>query len=310
MRNLKLLSLSLLLFFLAAMPVSSWTVDSPGAPVITEYHEAFSAITRDGLTLFISSDRPGGYGSSEPGIFFMAASYDIYVTHRENLESAWGPVVNLGSDINTSASEHSPMLSPDGHYLYFMSTRPGGYGSGDIYRSYREDVTDDQGWEVPVNLGEAVNGPYGESCPVFYLSEDGGAHLFYIQRAGPDPALPDFKVSELDRDTNTFGASRTVEISTPAPDGHLDPWHGLIWGLGYPGGLGGSDIWLTERIDGEDDLTKSWTTPVNLGPDINTEYEDTMPSATADGTRLYFMSDRPGGLGGMDIFEAVKEASD
>ena len=57
-------------------------------------------------------------------------------------------------------------------------------------------------------------------------------------------------------------------------------------------------------------LSKSWTTPVNLGPDINTEYEDTMPSATADGSRLYFMSDRPGGLGGMDIFEAVKEVSD
>jgi hypothetical protein len=284
MNNLKLLSSSLLISLLAATPVLSWTVSNPGYPVNTEYHEAFSAVTRDGLTLFISSDRPGGYGSSDKGVPSMSASYDIYVTHRKDLSSPWGPVINLGANINTSASEHSPNLSPDGHYLYFMSARPGGYGSEDIYRSYRENVTDDQGWQDPVNLGETVNGPYVESCPVFYVSEDGGGHLFYIKFDGPHPEVPNFKVSKLDKETNMFMASRTIEISTPAPDGHLDPWHGLIWGTGYPGGFGSSDIWLTERIDGENDLTKSWTTPVNLGPDINTKYSETMPSATSDGT--------------------------
>jgi Tol biopolymer transport system component len=42
-----------------------------------------------------------------------------------------------------------------------------------------------------------------------------------------------------------------------------------------------------------------------MGSPINTEFEDTMPSATADGSRLYFNSDRPGGLGGFDIYEAI-----
>jgi len=291
------------------MPVMAWEVSNSGTSVNTDYHEAFSAITTDGLTLFISSDRPGGYGSSEKEVFWMAASYDIYVTHRENLDSSWGPVVNLGSDINTSASEHSPMLSPDGHYLYFMSARPGGFGDDDIYRSYREDVTDDRGWGAPENLGEGVNGAYIDSCPVFYVSEDGSAYLFYVQAAGPDPVTIDFKVSELNTSTNRFMASRTVEISTPATDGHLDPWHGLIWGEQYPDGFGGSDIYITDRIVSEEDLTKSWTTPINAGSGINTEYEETMPSAMSDGSRLYFMSDRPGGQGGMDIYEAVNEAA-
>ncbi len=301
---------TILTFVLVSMPIMAWEVSNPGLAVNTDYHEAFSSITKDGHSLFISSDRPGGYGSSERGGFYILASYDIYVTHRESLDSPWGPVVNLGPNINTSASEHSPTLSPDGHYLYFMSSRPGGYGSEDIYMSYREDVTEDQGWEEPVNLGEGVNGPYVESCPVFYVSEDGGTHLFYIQATSPDPVSLDFKVSELDTDTNTFMPSRTVELSTPVTDSHLDPWHGLIWGTSVSGGLGGSDLWQTKRIEGEEDLTKSWTTPVNLGPGINTEHEDTMPSAISDGSRLYFMSDRPGGHGGMDIFEAVKEASD
>ena len=80
--------------------------------------------------MFIASDRPGGNGSYEPDAPWLTASYDIYMTHRESLEAPWGPVVNLGPNINTSGSEHSAMLSPDWHYLYFSSTRPGGFGSG------------------------------------------------------------------------------------------------------------------------------------------------------------------------------------
>ena len=124
-----------LLLITPSMPLLSWEVSN--SSVNTAYHEAFSAITADGLTLLISSDRPGGLGSEEKDVFFGAASYDLYVTHRQSLDSPWGPVVNLGPNINTSATEHSPMLSPDGHYLYFASSRPGGYGGEDIYRSYR-----------------------------------------------------------------------------------------------------------------------------------------------------------------------------
>ncbi len=302
-------AIALLMLVLISMPVTAWEVSNVGASVNTEYHEAFSAITGNGLTMYISSDRPGGHGSVEKGIFFGAASYDIYVTHRESLDSPWGPVVNLGPNINTSVSEHSPMLSPDGHYLYFMSARSSGYGSDDIYRSYREDVTDDKAWGEAENLGEGVNGPFIDSCPVYYVSEDGSAHLFYVQASGPELELLDFKISQLNPNSNTFMASRTVEISTPGFDAHLDPWHGLIWGVQYPEGLGGSDIWQTERIDGDHDLAKSWATPVNLGPDINTEYEEQMPSATTDRSRLFFISDRPGGQGGMDIYEAVNDAA-
>ena len=210
MRNL----ISGLILVFLSLPTANagqaWQVRHTDSPVNTEYHEAFSSVTRDGLTLFISSDRPGGYGSSERGADSMSASYDIYVTHRESLDAPWSPVVNLGATINSSASEHSPTLSPDGHYLYFMSSRPGGYGSEDIYSSYREDITDDQGWEEPVNLGDGVNGPYVESCPVVYVSE-GSTYLFYIQMTDPN-AAPDFKVTELDPETNTFMVSRRVEI--------------------------------------------------------------------------------------------------
>ena len=286
---------------------AAWEIRN--SSVNTEYHEAFSIVTEDGLTMYISSDRPGGHGATEKGVFFGAASYDIYVSHRQSLDTPWGPVINLGPKINTSATEHSPMLSPDGHYLYFASSRSSGYGGDDIYRSYRDDVSDDNGWEEPVNLGAAVNGPYVESCPALLVSEDGSTFLFYVQATGPDLMSLDFKVSQLNPTSSTFMASKTVEISTAGFDAHLDPLHGLIWGEQYAGGFGSGDIWKTERIEADSDLTKSWTTPVNFGPEINTEYAEQMPSATRNGSRLFFVSDRPGGQGGMDIYEAVNEAT-
>ncbi|MHC4970012.1 MAG: hypothetical protein ACYTF4_15560, partial [Planctomycetota bacterium] len=54
-----------------------------------------------------------------------------------------------------------------------------------------------------------------------------------------------------------------------------------------PGGLGDYDLWVTRR-DGD-----AWTVPVNLGPRVNTRYDETGPSPTPDGLLLYFASNRP-----------------
>ena len=54
------------------------------------------------------------------------------------------------------------------------------------------------------------------------------------------------------------------------------------------GGEGGDDIWVTTKVDGE------WQEPINLGPPINTEHADFLPSINEYGTTLYFISNRPG----------------
>ncbi len=45
-----------------------------------------------------------------------------------------------------------------------------------------------------------------------------------------------------------------------------------------------------------------WSAPVNLGPVVNSPLNDQNPAVTADGLNLYFQSDRPGGVGGIDIW--------
>jgi hypothetical protein len=61
-----------------------------------------------------------------------------------------------------------------------------------------------------------------------------------------------------------------------------------------PGGFGSYDIYMCENIDGR------WSTPVNLGSNVNSSYAEIHPFLHSTG-RLYFASDRPGGMGGLDI---------
>ncbi|HSZ72777.1 MAG TPA: tetratricopeptide repeat protein [Cytophagaceae bacterium] len=65
------------------------------------------------------------------------------------------------------------------------------------------------------------------------------------------------------------------------------------------GGYGGTDIYVCFNID------HKWTKPINLGPHVNSPYNDMYPFYHADGT-LFFSSDRPEGMGGYDIYSATE----
>lgn len=71
----------------------------------------------------------------------------------------------------------------------------------------------------------------------------------------------------------------------------------LYFASDMPGGYGKTDIWKSEKVDGE------WTQPENLGPDINTEGAEMFPFIHEDGS-LYFSSDVHFGLGSLDIFRS------
>ncbi|MCB0761690.1 MAG: OmpA family protein [Flavobacteriales bacterium] len=66
------------------------------------------------------------------------------------------------------------------------------------------------------------------------------------------------------------------------------------------GGFGGTDIYMCRMVNGE------WTSPVNLGPGINTEGNEMFPFIHPDGT-LFYSSDGLPGLGGLDVFEAAQK---
>lgn len=147
-----------------------------GPLVNTSSFDQSFRISPDGLELYFSSSRPGGYGAE-----------DLWVTKRATKNDPWGAPVNLGPPVNSSASENYPSLSSDGLLLIFSgyrdtvgSHRPGGYGSADIWVARRASVSDP--WGTPVNLGPMVNSPSLDCAGP--LSPDGRTLYFSSERPG------------------------------------------------------------------------------------------------------------------------------
>jgi len=288
---------------------SVWSVSNVGDEINSEYHDGWSTVTDDDLTMYFGSNRPGGFVETNPeddwglGANGTPTRYDMYVTHREDVNSPWGKPNLLPASVNSKYNDHSAAQSEDGHYLFFASDRPGGCGDLDLYVSYREDTSDDAGWQEPKNLGcQKDGGPNGtaiDSCPI--LHQDGDeTKIYFTASTTPNPATLDYKHTSFDRATMTAKGEQTINISTAHLDGHIDPKYGYVWAA-LPEGKGGSDIWQSSRVQGDE-----WSMPKNLGSSINTEYEEQLPAPVDDGRKLYFPSNRPGGKGGMDIYQAKR----
>jgi hypothetical protein len=80
--------------------------------------------------------------------------------------------------------------------------------------------------------------------------------------------------------------------------------HYLYFASERPGGLGGRDIWVSEKENGD------WGIPKNLGPQINTELDDDAPFIHPDGITLFFSSKGHTSIGGYDIMFSVKKDND
>src|SRR2546423_6371311 len=148
---------------------SEWSAPvNLGPAVNSSSNEQNATLARDGLSLYFSSNRPGGSGP-----------LDIWVSQRactdpEDAACAWEAPVILGPVINGSGADFAPSLSIDGHLLFFSSVRPEGFGGPDIYLSHRADPNDDFGWEPAVNLGPDVNTTTADNAPMYLQSAEDG----------------------------------------------------------------------------------------------------------------------------------------
>ncbi|HNC13824.1 MAG TPA: OmpA family protein, partial [Cyclobacteriaceae bacterium] len=112
--------------------------------VNTEFLESSATITRDGRTLYFTSNRPGGYGGT-----------DIYSCTLDKNGTRWVNVRNLGPLVNTELDEEGVFISANGQHLYFSSNGLAGMGDLDVYRTTFD--AGKQEWSEPVNLGYPIN---------------------------------------------------------------------------------------------------------------------------------------------------------
>jgi hypothetical protein len=204
---------------------------------------------------------------------------------------------NLGNKINTEHSEINPYISSDESFLVFSSNR-GPAGASEKLHDVYMSLVDLGNWSAPQNVGEEINSPEGDERVVgvaadgqtllysFIKGEEQG-NLFvgpYFQRQ----ILPAFK---LGSSINSSGFEHAAAIS---PDGKT-----LYFSSNRPGGQGGFDLYRSLILpNGE------WSEALNLGPEINTPYDEDFPFLSMDGKELYFASKGHNSMGGYDVFRA------
>jgi len=300
LRLSKPLFLSFLVILIAFPAIAheqpKWIVSNLGAQINTPQDEGFPAIAENGLVLYFAR------WNTSAAVSGGDEDWNIYVSTRPSLDAPWGEPRRLPDHINTGGEEHSVSFSPDGHWLYFSSNQLDTCGGLDIFRSYREDVSNELAWGPPQNLGCDVNTVEHDVCVIYHIEEiDDSVNLYFVSnRPGTSGHTDAWRIG-FNPESDTYSKPEVLAlVSSPKFDGHLDPEAGYLW-TARDGGYGGSDIWHSDRDD-----QGNWLTPVNLGPEINTEHEEQLPAPFDHGRVIYFPSDRPGGSGGLDIYIAEK----
>jgi len=275
---------------------SDWSAPVNLGPVVDSAAQDIEvSISKDGLSLYIASNRSG--------------TFDLWVSQRATVDDPWGAPQDLGPTINTPAREQAPFLSLDGHRLYFFSDRPGGFGGTDLYVSRRRDKRDDFGWQPPENLGSNVNSSFNENLSIYFEDDATGTVTLYFNSNKPGGlGVTDIYASTLQSD-ETFGAAVLVqELSSPSADAACAIRRdGLEMFLGStrPGtNPTFFDLWVATRASTAD----LWSTPVNLGPVVNSPppVGESRCALSFDATTLYIISDLPGGVGGLDILVSTR----
>jgi len=202
-------------------PVNLGAVINSGANQI--YNQTFPSISKNGLSLYFTSDRPGGVNAANPG-----KVTEIWVSNRVSLDAPWqtpvnldafnpAPVINsIGSVGVGGANTAGSNFSPDEHFMFFWSPRPHpdacGVNSSDLYVTWRINKRNDFGWQEPVNLGCLINSPQFDNAPNYFEDGENGTISMYFtsnRPGGPPGSQPDsfhIYVSTLG-DDGVFGQS-------------------------------------------------------------------------------------------------------
>ncbi len=213
-------------------------------------------------------------------------------------------IINLGDSINTIYPEYSPLISPDESTLIFTSRRKGSTGGDktdndqfyeDIYISQKNS---NGKWGSPKSISSNINSIGNEAS--LSLSADGQKLFVYRDVNGGD-----IFTSSLEGDAWGSLVSLNSNINSKywEPHASLSPNGKTLYFVSdrKEGSYGGRDIWSCAKLpDGE------WGLPVNLGPTINTPFDEDAPFIHPDGVTLFFSSKGHKNMGGFDIFKSSK----
>ncbi len=222
-------------------------------------------------------------------------------------------IINLGDSVNSEFPEYSPVLSADEQQLMF--TRRGSKNdtnkdkNGNFYETmWMSSLKQDKTWTTaqPMSFGMFTSG--GNQATVS-LSSDGQQLVIYQD---DDKGNGDLYVSYLKGVTWTYPVyidSNTNHgvVNSPSwePSACMSPDQKTLYFVSNrAGGLGGTDIYKVDVSNSD-----KWGQPVNLGPSVNSAYDEDAPFMHPDDSTLFFSSKGHNTMGGYDIFMSQQSAS-
>ncbi len=268
-----------------------------GAGVNTEFDEYYPCLTADESALLFTRLIPDDRSSA-------GKQEDFFISRRDK-DAVFAPAQPILS-INTAMNEGAPSLSADGNTLIFTAceTADGNWGEGrsgvgscDLFFSIK--VGND--WEPGKNMGNLINSGAWESQPSY--SADGKTMYFVRGKTTYQGVQSqDIYYSYL-RDTGEWSKPEKVRgmVNTDFQEEsvmiHPDGSTLYFSSNGHPG-MGGMDIFMSRR-----DVNGEWGKPINLGYPINTSKDENSFHVTTEGQYALFASERPGGMGGLDLYQ-------
>jgi hypothetical protein len=263
-----------------------------GALVNTPQFDGGPSVSADGLTLYLTSGRPGALGQAE-GHY----DEDLYVATRPTIADAFGAPVQLPAPVNSTEFDVAPEISADGLSLYFV--RGPGFPVFDIYLSRRRTTGD--AWGSPRPLGTNINTPFHDGIlsisadnRTLYWSSDrpdgrGGFDIWYVTRQLPSGEFgPAMNLSELNTPFDDFSPEIALNDKV------------LYFASSRPGGPGFVNIWVSTRSHKDD----AFGEPMSVD-DINGPVFQAKPSLS-NFSEIFWMAVRPGGQGDIDIYRATR----
>jgi tetratricopeptide (TPR) repeat protein len=230
------------------------------------------------------------------------------VNAKEILQTKTNATIeNFNNGINTPFPEYCTLLSPDENTIYFTSRRKGSTGNKlDANYEYYEDIyyveKTPSGWGEVKNIGSPINTDLNDATVA--ISKDG--QQMYIFRTAPNLINGMILVTNLEN--GKWTEPKPIDIPlTDNPQTTVtslsisQDMNTIYFAADAPGGYGGKDIYrITKMPDGR------WSKPMNLGPTINTPYDEESPFIHPDGVTLYFSSKGHKNIGGYDVFKTTK----
>jgi outer membrane protein OmpA-like peptidoglycan-associated protein/tetratricopeptide (TPR) repeat protein len=209
-------------------------------------------------------------------------------------------ITNLGPEVNSQYMEYAPTLPADESFIVFTSRREGTTGGNkDDDDLYYEDIyiakKSGDKWQQAQNGGTNLNSKKHDASVA--VSPDGKrlylyrAHDIWVStREGDSWGKP----VKLLPDVNSRSYEPSITISLDEKT--------IYFVSERKGGQGGKDIWKSTKLeDGK------WSSAENLGPGINTPFDEDSPFITPDGNTLYFSSQGHNSMGGLDVFKATMD---